>query len=418
MQIHPFAAIRTPAHRVSEVSCPPYDTVNLEEATSVATEKPNSFMRVIRPDGDFDPTQDPHAPEVYRRGFENLQGLITRGYMVEEESPMLYVYRQSRGGRKQAGLVCCVSVDAYLSGAIRKHELTRPDKEEDRVQHMLATGTHCEPVLLMVREQAEFVRQLGRDMNQRPLLHFCARDGVTHTLWAAQEVDPYRKIFDPISLAYIADGHHRVAAASRVSQQVKRAPSPQTTVESQRFPAVIFPSEELVILAYHRLVQFKRGQTAQGIVRELAQVGSFVAMRAGDDPTPTKQGEVGVFVGGSWWRLTLPRAQGSSALDQLDVVRLSRTVLSVVLGIADERTDQRISFTGGCATDRLAAAVTAGSSDIAFAMFPTSIEEVIDVANANLIMPPKSTWFYPKLGSGLFAHRFASHDRGELVSKA
>ncbi|MSQ91221.1 MAG: DUF1015 domain-containing protein [Phycisphaerales bacterium] len=417
MQIHPFAAIRSPAHRVSEVSCPPYDVVSLAEATAIASARPNSFMRVIRPEVDFAADQDPHAAEVYERGLDNLHALIGRGFLVREPSPVMYVYRQARGGRKQAGLACCVGVDAYLRGEIRKHELTRPDKELDRTQHMLTVGAHCEPVLLTVTGELDFVRQLGRDMNHRPLFHFLARDGVTHTLWAVQDAEAYHGIFKGIERAYIADGHHRCAAAARVAEQLGASESSGDDAESGRFPAVIFPAEELVILAYHRLARFASGQSSESVHHALAKAGSLEPILDGADPAPAKRGEIGVFLGGKWLRFRLPAVTSESPLDQLDVVRLTHTVLAPILGINEERTNPRISFLGGCSTDRLAQTVLDGSSDIAFAMHPTSISELLLVASANLIMPPKSTWFDPKICSGLFLHPFASSSAGGLLSQ-
>ncbi len=417
MRIHPFSAIRTPAHRASEVSCPPYDVVDRSEAVQFAT-KTNNFMRVIRPEVDFSNEQDPHSPAVYRRGQENLQDLITRKLMTRDSTASLYVYRQARSGRRQAGLVCCVDVEDYKIGDIRRHELTRPEKELDRMEHMLASGAHCEPVLLTVMGQNEFVRQLSRDMNHRPLLHFAAKDGVTHTLWSVQEINPYTKIFQDVQRMYIADGHHRCAAATRVAEHFRNSSGVSVDHESQRFPAVVFPGEELVILPYHRLARFAPGQTSEEVERKLAAAGLLEPISESVGPAPASRGEIGIFVNKTWWRFRFPPATGDSVLDQLDVVRISKVVLAPILRITDERTDPRISFLGGCSTEDLSASVLAGQCDIAFAMHATSIEELINVASANLIMPPKSTWFDPKIRSGLFVHSFALQSDVELPSHA
>ncbi len=415
MRIHPFSAIRTPAHRASEVSCPPYDVVDRSEAALFAT-KPNNFMRVIRPEVDFPVEQDPHSPEVYQRGRENFDSLVERKLMTPDPVARFYVYRQSRGGHKQSGLVCCVNVEDYRRGEIRRHELTRPDKELDRVKHMLAVGAHCEPVLLTVVGQTELVRQLARDMNHRPLFHFAAKDGVTHTLWSVQESDAYDQIFQNIDRMYIADGHHRCAAASRVAEQLRDGTVEIEKDESQRFPAVIFPAEELVILPYHRLARFAVGQSCEAVERELAAAGTLEPIDESVGPAPASSGEIGIFLNQTWWRFRFPPVTSDCVLDRLDVVRISNTILAPILGITDERTDPRVSFLGGCSSEDLSAAVLGGRCDVAFAMYPTSIDELLNVAQAGLIMPPKSTWFDPKIRSGLFVHPFAPRAHVELPS--
>ncbi len=406
MKIYPFAAIRSPAHRVSEVSCPPYDVVDRAQAAELASAKPNSFMRVVRAEVDFSIECDPHADDVYQRARENFFDLIARGYLERDSVAGMYVYRQSSGGRRQAGLVCCVGVDDYRAGTIRRHELTRPDKEHDRVEHMRAVGAHCEPVLLTVTDQPELARQLARDMNHRPIVHFSAKDGVTHTLWNVQDVDPYRAIFGAVDLAYIADGHHRCAAAARVAEAHSTEGTSQEFDEAHRFPATIFPAEELHILPYHRLARFASGQSSESVERALAQVCTLEPISESVGTAPLARGELSVFLNQTWWRMRLPTVASESPLDHLDVVRLSNHVLAPIFGIVDERNDPRISFLGGCSLEQLASRVLRGDADVAFAMYPTSIEELLTVARASLIMPPKSTWFDPKLRSGLFAHSF------------
>ncbi len=407
MRIYPFFAVRAPAHRASEVSCPPYDVVDRAEAEAFAA-RPNNFMRVVRSDVDFPPDHDPHRDEVYERARENFNGLIQQGMLRRDEAAQMFVYRTSRGGRRQAGLVCCVDVDDYRSGDIRRHELTRPDKELDRVRHMLTVGAHCEPVMLAVMQQTEFSRQLSRDMNFRPLLHISTKDGVTHTLWMVQECEPYARIFADVDRMYIADGHHRCAAAERVAEQLGG--------EARRFPAVVFQGEDLLILPYHRLARLAPGRSIEDVERALAAMGSLEPVPESVGPAPTSRGEVGIFLGQTWWRFRLPAPSGSDPLAQLDVVRLSRTVLQPIFGITDERTDPRISFLGGCSTEELARKAIDSKFDAAFAMFPTSMEDLVSIAGANFIMPPKSTWFDPKIRSGLFVHSFESSNGGGLPS--
>jgi len=406
MHVHPFFALRAAANRVSQVACPPYDVVDFAGAVACAA-NPNSFMRVVRPEVDFGPDQDPHSPSVYARGLDNLRGLLERRCMVREPRENFYVYRQAAQGRTQSGLVCCVDVADYVSGIIARHELTRPDKEQDRTDHMITLRAHCEPVFLTVAGLNGFVAQLSRDMNHRPLFHFSAPDKVIHTLWAATSIDAYRQLFADVPRVFIADGHHRSAAAARASDALAHVTDDIDRNEVGRFPAVIYPAEELLILPYHRLARLASGQRAEQLERALNEVAVLEMVDESEGPAPRAKGEVSVYLNKSWWRLRLPRAHGESPTDLLDVVRLSRTVLAPILGITDERTDPRLSFLGGCSAQELAAHVENGKADIAFAMYPTSIEELLAVAGAGLIMPPKSTWFHPKIRSGLFLHSFS-----------
>ncbi len=408
MRVHPFLAIRAAANRVSQVACPPYDVVDHAAAADWA-KNPHSFMRVVRPEVDFGADQDPHSPSVYAKGLDNLRALIASRCMVREQRENFFIYRQAEKGRTQSGLVCCVDVADYLSGTIARHELTRPDKEQDRTDHMIALGAHSEPVFLTVAGLEDFQAQLSRDMNHRPLFHFSAPDKVIHTLWAATSVDAYRALFRDVPRIFIADGHHRSAAAARAAAALADGRDGIDRTELGRFPAVIYPAEELLILPYHRVVRLAPGQTVEQVERALGDVGVLDAVDESDGPTPRAKGEVTIYLNRSWWRLRLPRESGDLPTDRLDVVRLSRTVLAPILGITDERTDTRLAFVGGCTPQELAAHVENGSADIAFAMHPTSIDELLTVAGAGLIMPPKSTWFHPKIRSGLFLHTFSSH---------
>ncbi|MSR28507.1 MAG: DUF1015 domain-containing protein [Phycisphaerales bacterium] len=408
MRVHQFAAIRAPAHRVSEVSCPPYDVVDRVQALGLAQAKPNSFIRVVRSEVDLGPEQNPYSAAVYDRASENLESLLERGYLIRDSEPRMYVYRQSKGGRRQAGLVCSVDVEAYRAGDIRRHELTRPDKEQDRTDHIVRLQAHTESVLLTVADQPELVRQLSRDMNDRPLLHFAAKDGVTHTLWLVHDYAKYDSIFASVGRLYIADGHHRSAAALRAAERFDGARDP----ESQRFPAVIYPSEELLILPYHRLVRLCGTMTSAQVLSALGGIGSLSAIADPGDPLPRTRGFVAIYADSAWWSLRLPSPSRDSPLDTLDVSVVSRQLLAPILGIHDERADERLSFLGGCTAAELAAAVDEGRADIAFAMHATSINELLAVADQGLIMPPKSTWFDPKIRSGLFIHGFGARSAG------
>lgn len=408
IHVRPFAALRPPANRASEVSCPPYDVVDRQEALAAAQGRECSFMRVVRPDIDFPESPHPSDAQLAERAQANLRALLEAGALIADGAAQFYVYRMARAGRRVAGLVCCVDVADYRSGAIRRHEHTRPDKQADRVRHILATGAHAEPVLLAVPHVDELPRQLLRDMNDRPLVHFAARDGVTHSLWAVHDPAPYIEIFSGVDRIYIADGHHRSAAADLAEREWSERGLASEGLGPGAFPAVVFPAEELVILPYHRLVrdigglspvEFRERCERHGVVwRRLAE---------GENALPDMRGELGVRLRDGWWRATLPAREGSP-LDCLDVSRLSAAVLAPVLGIRDERTDPRIAFLGGVGADRLDAEVESGHADAAFALRATDIADLIAIADRNEVMPPKSTWFDPKIRSGLFLHRFAT----------
>lgn len=390
------------------MSCPPYDVVDWAEAQAIAEGKPASFMRVVRPDADFAPDVMPSAPALAERARANFDALLRSGALVEDPSPGLYVYRTARAGRRQAGLVCCVDVEDYRRGAIRRHEHTRPDKESDRVRHICAVEAHAEAVLLTVPGIPELARQLLRDMNDRPLLHFSARDGVTHSLWQVHDMAPYIEMFGAIERVYIADGHHRSAAADTAAAQWARTHPGSGPSGANAFPAVIVPSEEMVILPYHRLVRDLAGLDPAAFRQACARAGiSWRRLGEGENAIPGMRGELGVRLADGWWRAEMPRAEGP-ALAQLDVSRLSALVLGGVLGIRDERTDPRISFLGGVSADRLEEEVEAGRAAVAFALRATDIDDLLAIADQGEVMPPKSTWFDPKIRSGLFVHRFGT----------
>ena len=408
IHVRPFAALRPPAHRASEVSCPPYDVVDRSEALAAANGRECSFMRVVRPDIDFPETPHPSEAQLASRAQANLDALVSAGALIPDRTAQLYVYRMARAGRRVAGLVCCVDVADYRSGAIRRHEHTRPDKEADRVRHIMATGAHAEPVLLAAPQVEDLPRQLLRDMNDRPLVHFAARDGVTHSLWAVHDPDPYIAMFAAVERVYIADGHHRSAAADRAEQEWRARGLPSDGLGPRAFPAVIFPAEELVILPYHRLVRDMRGLGPAEFRDLCAQQGvTWRRLADGENALPDLRGELGVRLRDGWWRADLPPCAGSP-LERLDVSRLSAAILSPALSIRDERTDPRIAFLGGVGGERLDAEVESGRADAAFAMRATDIADLMAIADRNEVMPPKSTWFDPKIRSGLFLHRFAT----------
>lgn len=413
IRIHPFAALRPPAEFAAEVASDPYDVISTEEARERAAGKPRSFLHVVRSEIDLPPETDCHAKEVYEQADRNLQEMIAEGSLVRDAHPSLYLYRQVREGKAQTGVVGCVEAAQYDSGEIRKHEKTRPDKEDDRTRHLLATACHAEPVFLCFRDRHGLVPS-GSTLTDRivadmaassPLFDFVAPDGVRHVGWKVPDATAYLEAFDHLDLLYIADGHHRSAGGSRAAAaSAAKNPSHAGSEEYGRFLAVVFPHDELRILPYNRVVTDLAGLSPEAFLEALRRVGTVAPASAG---TPAARGQVLVYVAGAWWLLTFPEASidRTDPIVSLDVSLLQDRVLAPILGIGDPRTDTRIEFVGGIrGTSELER--RAGASGVAFSMHPTSPDELLAVADAGEIMPPKSTWFEPKLRSGLFVHEF------------
>ncbi|MBM4023141.1 MAG: DUF1015 domain-containing protein [Planctomycetes bacterium] len=412
IRIHPFAALRPPASFASEVASDPYDVISTEEAVERATGKPRSFLHVVRSEIDLPADSDCHAAEVYAQADRNLHGMIAAGSLVRDAFPGLYLYRQVREGRAQTGIVCCVETAQYETGEIRKHEKTRPDKEDDRTRHLLATACHAEPVFLCFRDRPGLVpgegtlaARMGADTATTPVFDFVAPDGVRHVGWRITDPAGYVAACRGLDLLYIADGHHRSAGAARAAQASAAVdPKPSHAAEYGRFLAVVFPHDQLRILPYNRVVRDLAGMTATDFLDRLRTVGNMRPAQAG---IPAARGEVLVFVDGGWWSLTFPPASidRSDPIANLDVSLLQDRVLAPLLGISDPRSDGRIEFVGGIrGTAELER--RAGAEGVAFSMHATSPDELLAVADAGEIMPPKSTWFEPKLRSGLFVHEF------------
>jgi uncharacterized protein (DUF1015 family) len=412
IRIHPFAALRPPSDHAAEVASDPYDVISTAEARERAAGKPRSFLHVVRSEIDLPPETDDHAPVVYEQASRNLQQMIAAGTLVRDPAPGLYLYRQIREGAAQTGIVCCVEAVQYDSGEIRKHEKTRPDKEDDRTRHLLVTACHAEPVFLCFRDRPGIVPDSGTlaariaaDAAGEPLFDFTAPDGVRHTGWMISAPDDYLAAFRGLDLLYIADGHHRSAGGSRAAAaSAAKNPRHSGGEEYGRFLAVVFPHDQLRILPYNRVVKDLHGHTPEQFLESLRRVGDVRPAAAG---TPAVSGEVLVFVGGGWWAFTFPAdsIDRTDPIASLDVSLLQDRVLAPILGIGDPRTDTRIEFVGGIrGTAELEQ--RAGSGGVAFSMHPTSPDELLAVADAGEIMPPKSTWFEPKLRSGLFVHEF------------
>ncbi len=397
--IYPFAALRPTADVVSDVAAVPYDVVNTEEARALAAGNPLSFLHVSRPEIDLPPGTDPHADEVYALAERNFASLRAAAPLVTEDVPSFYVYRLHMGTHVQTGIAACFSIDEYDRDRIRKHEKTRPDKEDDRTRHMLAIGAQTGPVFLTYAASEAVDASVARIAQDTPLFDFTAPDGVRHVVWraAAGEHAAIVDGFAALDALYIADGHHRAASAART----RRSLAEHGSGEWDRVLAVAFPDNQMQVLPYNRVVRDLNGLTPAAF---LEAVGARVDVRPGGPPAPAARGQVAMRLDGAWHTLTFAPDEATGA-DALDVDRLEREVLAPILGIRDVRTDTRIDFVGGIrGTGTLEEQVDAGAFAVAFSMFPVSVADLMRIADAGGIMPPKSTWFEPKLRDGLLSH--------------
>lgn len=398
--IYPFAALRPTPQSAAAVAAVPYDVVNVDEARRLADGNPLSFLHVSRAEIDLPPGSDVYADAVYERAAENFRDLRARAPMVEEDSPTFYAYQLRMGAHRQTGIAACFSIDEYDAGIIKKHEKTRPDKEDDRTRHMLSIMAQTGPVFLTYRASAELDAVVRRVSGEPPLFDFTAPDDVRHVVWAipAASHEAIVAAFASLPALYIADGHHRAASAARARQALAgRGPGGH-----DRVLAVAFPDDQMQILPYNRVVKDLGGMSDAEFLEALS---GRVGVREGDAEPPAR-GEAGMYLAGKWHRLDLGRApQGSDAAAALDVSLLQDRVLAPVLGIHDVRTDKRIDFVGGIrGTAELEALVDRGAAAVAFSLHPVSIDDLMTIADAGGIMPPKSTWFEPKLRDGLLSH--------------
>ena len=405
--IYPFRALRPPRERVGEVAAVPYDVVNTEEARALAADQPLSFLHVSRPEIDLPEGADLYAEETYAKAKENFDRLRREAPLEEESEPSLYLYRLVMGGHTQTGVAACVSVDEYDRDLIRKHERTRRDKEDDRTRHILTLRAQTGPVFLTYRPDRRLDALVEAETQGPPLYDFEAPDGVRHTLWRAPAPEQLVRCFGEVPLLYIADGHHRAASASRARAALKEQnPNHAGAEEYDRFLAVIFPADQVQILPYNRVVKDLNGLTPEQF---LAAVGEKFRLDADADPRgPRQGGHYHIYLAGRWYGLTLTGGGAHDAPDPvaaLDVSVLQDNLLDPVLGIKDVRTDKRIDFVGGIrGTEELARLVDSGRAAVAFALYRTSVEDLLRVSDAGGIMPPKSTWFEPKLRDGVLIH--------------
>ncbi len=401
--LKPFRALRPAPSAALRVAAPPYDVVSTEEARALAAGNPDSFLHVSRPEIDLPPGTDEHAEVVYQQGARALAGFVARGLLRPEAAPRFYVYAQRMGAHRQTGLVACASVQEYVDDLIKKHEKTRADKEDDRTRHIDALSAHDEPVFLTYRAESAIDAEVDAVKAAPPEYDLTTADGVEHKLWVASEAAGGRieALFQKVPNLYVADGHHRSAAAARVHALRQGKPGAHGA-----FLVVVFPHDQMQILAYNRVVRDRKGRKAEELLAELRKV---LDVTPADRPEPQGPLSFGVYAAGRWWsaRVRPGSYDAADPVASLDCSLCQDQILAPMFGIADPRRDKDVDFVGGIrGAGELEKRVDQGGWSMALHLFPTRVEQVMAVSDAGLIMPPKSTWFEPKLRSGLFAHAF------------
>ena len=407
--IRPFKAIRPGIGYAERLICLPYDVMNRQEAASMASGNPYSFLHICRSEIDL-PDHDQYSPDVYEKAKENLENFIESGVMEREPVPVFYVYRQIMDGRPQTGIVACAAVDEYIDNTVKKHELTRFEKEIDRINHFDVCNANTEPVFLTYREDKRIKSLIeGFISGCEPEFDIAHSDGVRHILWRAADeklINSLISLFHEVPDLYIADGHHRSASACKIGL-IRREQNPGYCGDEEFnfFMAVLFPDTDLRIFAYNRAIGDLNGYTSEEFIEKIKDTGIKAEAKGAESYTPERKHTFGMFLNGSWYKLSIPDSMiPESVIESLDVSLLQNIILGPILGIGDPRTDKRIDFIGG--VRGLAELENRVNSDmkVAFAVYPVDIEDLLLIADSNKIMPPKSTWFEPKLGSGLFVH--------------
>lgn len=411
--LKPFKGIRPKPEYVEQIACKPYDVLNEKEARAEAAGKPYSFYHVIKPEIDFPDGTDIYSDQIYQKGKDNFNAMLAKGIFFKDEKECYYIYSQTMNGRRQYGIVGAAAVDDYLNNVIKKHELTRPDKEEDRKKHVRVSQLNYEPVFFAypkVPALDEIVRQV---VESKPVYDFVADDGIGHTFWVVNDDTLIKRIteeFARIPSTYVADGHHRTAAAALVGAEMRKANPNFTGKESYNyFLAVHFPDDQLAIMDYNRVVKDLNGNTKEQFLDKLTK-GFDVELIGPTAYKPTRLHEFSMFLEGNWYKLTAKSGtyNDSDPIGVLDVTILSEQILEPILGIKNLRTDKRIEFVGGLrGLGELEKRVNSNEMKVAFALFPVTMKQLIDIADSGLIMPPKVTWFEPKLRSGLVLHSLA-----------
>lgn len=407
-KIIPFKAYRPAQGLEDKIAALPYDVYNREEALEVVKKNPKSFLAIDRAETQFDPDMDMYADEVYDKAREMMWQQIEEGSFVQDDTPCFYVYRQVMNGRSQTGIVACASIDDYLNEIIKKHENTRSDKEIDRIRHVDTCNAQSGPIFLAYRAEDTLRRIIEEVVAEKPVYDFVADDGIGHVVWVIRDEEricAMKKAFEGLDSIYIADGHHRCASAVKVGLKRREANPDYTGDEEYNyFLSVLFPDEELRIMDYNRVVKDLNGLTEEEFMQKVSE--KFGVKEIGREPyIPAAKGTFGMYLGKCWYELTAKEEiLSEDAVDGLDVSILQNHLLKPVLGIEDPKTDKRIDFIGGIRGLKELERRVALDMKVAFSMYPTSIEELFAVADDHRLMPPKSTWFEPKLRSGLFLH--------------
>ncbi|MSU69348.1 MAG: DUF1015 domain-containing protein [Opitutaceae bacterium] len=404
MRIRPFQGlVPLPVH-APEVACVPYDVVDATEAAALAAGKPRSLLHVDRAEIDLPAGTDPHGDAVYAKARENFIGLQRDGALVREAGPSLYVYQQQMGAHRQRGLVAVCHVEDYDAGLIKKHEKTRKDKEDDRTRLIDTLSANTGPVFLTYRDEPGVTALVMKKVRETPLHDFVAPDGIQHTVWRIPGGEEWVQAFARVPTTYIADGHHRAASAARVARlRRERNPRHNGTEDYNWFLTVLFPASELKILPYNRIVLDLHGRAPANF---LAKVLATFRLEENAPPSPPKVGDVSMYLGGKWYGLHCSADLKADPVAQLDVSVLQDRLLAPILGITDVRTSKRIDFVGGIRGPAELVKRVDAAGGVAFSLFPVTLAQLMGIADAGQIMPPKSTWFEPKLRSGLFVHTF------------
>ncbi len=402
--IRPFRGYRPHPDHVRAIASPPYDVLNSDEARQMAQHNPLSFLRVVKAEIDFEPGVSLYSNEIYERSAENLQALIRDGNLVREVADAFYVYQLRMGDHIQRGLVCGTSVQEYEDGLVKKHEFTRREKEDDRARHMKTLMANAGPVLLTYRANADVDALVDGICRDAPVYDYTADDGIGHTLWVIAEPDLVAKLrgaFEGVEALYVADGHHRSASAFRVRNNL-RAQNPDHTGDElyNHFLAVVFPDNQLRIMSYNRVVKDLNGLTREGLLAALEERFEIAPADTADPPAPK---QFGMYLDRAWYRLTAKAGTypAGDPVKSLDVAVLQNNLLAPVFGVEDPRTDKRIDFVGGIRGTKELERRCAVDMEVAFALYPTGVDQLMAIADAGEVMPPKSTWFEPKLRSGV-----------------
>ena len=407
----PFKALRPAKEYASKVAALPYDVMNSEEAKEMVKGNPYSFLHIDKAEIDLPAGTDLYSNEVYLKAADNLKKSEENGVMINDEKPCFYVYRQIMNGREQTGLVGCASVDDYINNRIKKHELTRADKEADRIRHVDTCDANTGPIFLCYKENSDITALIDQHKSNEPVYDFVTEDGIANTVWVIDDEDACNKLsllLSQVGDYYIADGHHRCASAVNVAKMRREAnPDFDGTEEFNFFLAVLFPAESLEIMDYNRVVKDLNGNTEEEFIEKISEKFTVENAPCEGAYHPEEKHTFGMYMGGKWYKLSAKDGtfDKENPVEQLDVSILQKNLLTPVLAIGDPRTDKRIDFIGGIRGLGELERLVNGGMAVAFSMYPTTLEDLMAIADADMIMPPKSTWFEPKLLSGLFIHK-------------